>query len=285
MSTEQSSGSRRWFVGSVVAGSVVATQASVLLSRALAQPAPAPGPAKAPPASAATPGAPPAAVAPGTKVAPAAALPSAPAEVSAAAVQPSVVLPALPYAEKALEPYISGTTVSFHYGKHHKGYVDKTNALVAETPLVGKSLEEIIKRSAKGGEKQKKLFNAAAQTWNHNFYWQSMKPKGGGAPTGVVKERIDKDFGSYEKFREQFAQTAIDHFSNGWVWLVLDKNKLKIVDTHDADTPLLRNQKPLLTTDLWEHTYYLDYKNARKDYVSAFLDKLVNWDFVATNLG
>jgi Fe-Mn family superoxide dismutase len=112
-----------------------------------------------------------------------------------------------------------------------------------------------------------------------------MKAKGGGAPAGVVKERIDKDFGSYEKFREQFAQTAIDHFSNGWVWLVLDKGKLKIVDTHDADTPVLRGQKPLLTTDVWEHAYYLDYKNARKDYVNGFLDKLLNWDFVAANLG
>ena len=283
MSSEHSSGSRRWFVGSVVAGSVVATQASVLLSRALAQPAP--GPAKAPPTGApASAGAAPAPV-PGTKVAPAAALPSAPAEVSAAAVQPVVVLPPLPYAEKALEPAISGTTISFHYGKHHKGYVEKTNTLAAGTPLAGKPLEEIIKRSAKGGEKQKKLFNAAAQTWNHNFYWQSMKPQGGGAPTGTVKERIDKDFGSYEKFREQFSQTAIDHFSNGWVWLVLDRNKLKIVETDDADTPLIRGQKPLLTTDVWEHAYYLDYKNARKDYVTAFLDKLLNWDFVATNLG
>jgi Fe-Mn family superoxide dismutase len=262
----------------VAAGSVAA-QAAMLLSRAGAQPAP------AAPAKPGAVGAPPAAGLPGEKVKPAAAQPSAPAEVSAAAVLPSVVLPPLPYAEKALEPYISGTTVSFHYGKHHKGYVEKVNTLAAGTPLAGKPLEEIVKKSAKGGEKQKKLYNAAAQSWNHNFYWQSMKPQGGGAPTGALKERIDKDFGSYEKFREQFAQTAVDHFSNGWVWLVLDKGKLKIVDTHDADTPILRGQKPLLTTDVWEHTYYLDYKNARKDYVAAFLDHLINWDFVATNLG
>ena len=276
MTKNDASGSRRWFVGGVAAVS-----AGALLSRvAQAQPAP----AAPPPSAAPTAAPPPGAAAP--KVKPAAAQPTAPAEVSAAAVTPpSVVLPPLPYAEKALEPYISGTTVGFHYGKHHKGYVDKVNTLSQGTPLAGKDLEEIVKKSAKGGEKQKKLFNAAAQTWNHNFYWQSLKPKGGGAPTGAVKERIDKDFGSYENFREQFSQTAVDHFSNGWVWLVLDKNKLKIVDTHDADTPLLRGQKALLTTDVWEHAYYLDYKNARKDYVTAFLDHLLNWDFVAHNLG
>ncbi len=267
--------SRRLFVGSVIA-----TSAGALLTReALAQaPAPAPAPAK----PSAAPPAPPS----NKPVVPEAAKASAPAEVSATAAPPATItLPPLPYAANALEPVISATTVGFHYGKHHQGYVDKVNTLSAGTPLAGKALEEIVKKAAKGGEKQKKLFNAAAQTWNHNFYWQSMKAKGGGAPTGVVKERIDKDFGSYEKFREQFAQTAIDHFSNGWVWLVLDKSKLKIVETHDADTPLLRGQKPLFTTDVWEHAYYLDYKNARKDYVNGFLDKLLNWNFVAANLG
>jgi Fe-Mn family superoxide dismutase len=259
-------------------GSVIATSAGALLTNTVVAQAPAPGaPGKAP----AAPPAPP----PAKPVLPAAAKPSAPAEVSAAAATPTVVLPPLPYAENALEPVISATTIGFHYGKHHKGYVEKVNTLVAGTPLAGKPLEEIVKKSARGGEKHKKLFNSAAQAWNHNFYWQSMKQKGGGAPTGTLKERIDKDFGSYEKFREQFAQTAIDHFSNGWVWLVLDKGKLKIVDTHDADTPIVRGQKPLLTTDVWEHAYYLDYKNARKDYVNGFLDKLLNWDFVATNLG
>jgi len=265
--------SRRLFVGSVIA-----TSAGALLTRpANAQKTPPPvaegtKPQTAPP------------VPPTGKTVPEAAKPSAPAEPSVTTAAPTIALPPLPYAENALEPVISATTVGFHYGKHHKTYVEKTNTLSAGTPLAGKSLEEIVKRAAKGGEKQKKLFNAAAQTWNHNFYWQSLKPKGGGAPTGTVKERIDKDFGSYEKFREQFATTAIDHFSNGWVWLVLDKGKLKIVETHDADTPLLRGQKPLLTTDVWEHAYYLDYKNARKDYVNGFLDKLLNWDFVAANL-
>ena len=267
--------SRRLFVGSVIA-----TSAGALLARR-ADAQTTPPSSAAPPAK--TPTAPP--PVPTGKVAPAAAQPTAPAEVAAQAVVPTITLPPLPYPESALAPVISAATVGFHYGKHHKGYVEKTNTLAAGTPLSGKSLEEIVKRAAKGGEKQKKLFNAAAQTWNHNFYWQSVKPKGGGAPTGTVKERIDKDFGSYEKFREQFVQTAVDHFSNGWVWLVLDKGKLKIVDTHDADTPLLRGQKALFTTDVWEHAYYLDYKNARKDYVTGVLDKLVNWDFVASNLG
>jgi Fe-Mn family superoxide dismutase len=265
--------SRRLFVGTVIASGAGA----LLASRASAQATPT-APSSTKPSAAPPPP-------PGQKTVPEAALPSAPAEVSSAAALPSVTLPPLPYAETALAPVISAATVGFHYGKHHKGYVEKVNTLAAGTPLAGKTLDEIVKKSAKGGEKQKKLFNAAAQTWNHNFYWQSMKPKGGGAPTGPVKERIDKDFGSYEQFREQFAQTAVDHFSNGWVWLVLDKGKLKIVDTHDADTPLLRGQKPLLTTDVWEHAYYLDYKNARKDYVNGYLDKLLNWEFVASNLG
>lgn len=205
--------------------------------------------------------------------------PAAPAAPS----HPSLSLPPLPYAQNALEPYISGTTLSFHYGKHHKAYFEKTNTLVEGTPLKGKPLEAIVKGSAKGKQHQK-LFNNAAQAWNHNFYWQSMKPKSGGAPTGELAQRIDKDFGGYEQFKTLFIQTAVDHFSNGWVWLVLERNKLKIVDTHDADTPLVRGQKPLAVSDVWEHAYYLDYKNLRKDYVTAFVDHLLNWDFVAANL-
>jgi superoxide dismutase, Fe-Mn family len=214
------------------------------------------------------------------------AAPAADAGVSSAPApaHPSLVLPPLPYAQNALEPAISGNTLSFHYGKHHKAYFDKTNTLVEGTPFKGKSLDDIVKGSAKGKQHQK-LFNNAAQAWNHNFYWQSMKPKGGGAPTGALAERINKDFGSYDAFKAQFTQTAVDHFSNGWVWLVLDKGKLKIVDTHDADTPVVRGQKPLVVSDVWEHAYYLDYKNARKDYVTAYLDRLLNWDFVAQNLG
>jgi len=208
-----------------------------------------------------------------------------PAPVAAAPTAgPNITQLALPYADNALEPYVSANTIGFHYGKHHKAYVEKTNTLLQGTPLIGKPLEEVIKRSAKNPQ-WKKLFNNASQTWNHNFYWQSMKPKGGGEPTGALKARVDQDFGSYAAFREQFLQTAVDHFSNGWVWLVLDGKKLKVVDTHDADSPLLHGQKPLLTTDVWEHTYYLDYKNARKDYVNAFLDHLVHWDFAAQNLG
>ena len=197
---------------------------------------------------------------------------------------PTLALPPLPYPQNALEPYISGTTLSFHYGKHHKGYFDKLNTLIEGTPYKGKALDEIVKSAAKNKAHQK-IFNNAAQAWNHNFYWQSMKPKGGGEPTGELKTRIDKDFGSYDAFKTQFSQAAVDHFSNGWVWLVLDKGKLKIVDTHDADTPVVHGHKPLLVSDIWEHAYYLDYKNARKDYVAAFVDHLLNWEFVAANLG
>jgi len=206
-------------------------------------------------------------------------LPSTPA-----AAHPSLVQPPLPFAQNALEPYISANTLSFHYGKHHKAYFDKTNQLVEGTPFKGKSLDEIVKGSAKGKQHQK-LFNNAAQAWNHNFYWQSMQPKGGGSPTGNLKQRIDKDFGSYDEFKAQFSNKAVEHFGNGWVWLVLDKNKLKVVDTHDADTPAIHGMKPLVVSDVWEHAYYLDYKNARKDYISAFVDHLLNWDFVASNLG
>jgi len=253
------SASRRRFLGHALA-----TGASVLAAgRALAQPT-----KSAPVTAAADAGAP---IAPGAQPAPA---PS----------HPSLALPPLPYAPNALEPYISANTLSFHHGKHHKAYFDKTNTLIAGTPLQGKSLDEIVKSTAKHKQHQK-LFNNAAQAWNHNFYWQSMKPGGGGSPTGTLKQRIEKDFGSYDEFKAQFAQVAVDHFSNGWVWLVLERNKLKIVDTHDADTPLVHGLKPLAVSDVWEHAYYLDYKNARKDYVSAYVDHLLNWDFVAQNLG
>jgi Fe-Mn family superoxide dismutase len=215
---------------------------------------------------------------------PTAADPKAPVPTASAGTT-ALELPALPWPQNALEPYITANTVSFHYGKHHKGYYDKVSSLVQGTPLASKPLDQIVKDSAKGGKDKVKLFNAAAQAWNHNFYWQSIKPKGGGAPSGELAKRIDKDFGSYDNFKTQFIQTAVDHFSNGWVWLVLDKNKLKIVDTHDADTPVVHGQKPLLVADVWEHAYYLDYKNLRKDYVTAYVEHLLNWDFVGTNLG
>jgi Fe-Mn family superoxide dismutase len=201
-----------------------------------------------------------------------------------AATHPALELPPLPYAQNALEPQISANTISYHYGKHHKAYFDKTNTLLQGTPLAGKSLEDVVKGAAKN-KALGKLFNNSAQAWNHNFYWQSMKPQAGGAPPAALAARVDKDFGSYDAFKSQFIQTGIDHFSNGWVWLVLDKNKLKIIDTHDADTPLVHGVKPLAVSDVWEHAYYLDYKNVRKDYITGFVDHLLNWDFVAQNLG
>ena len=196
----------------------------------------------------------------------------------------SVVLPALPYAEGALEPHVSATTLALHHGKHHQGYVDKTNALLQGTDLVGKSLEEIVMATARDPQRTQ-LFNNAAQTYNHNVYWQSMRPKGGGAPTGELLQRIEKDFGSFAAFHAKFLQTAIDHFSNGWVWLVLDAGRLSILDTHDADTPIVRGQRVLAVADVWEHAYYLDRRNARVDYAKAFLDHLLNWDHVRAQLG
>ena len=187
-------------------------------------------------------------------------------------------LPALPFDYDALEPVISKETLTLHHDKHHKKYVDTMNQLLEKENVHAASLEDVVKHSSG------KLFNNSGQAWNHNFYWQSMKPKGGGAPTGELAQRIDKDFGSYEAFKTLFTTTGVDHFSNGWVWLVLDKNKLKVIDTHDADTPVVHGLKPLAVSDIWEHAYYLDYKNARKDYLSAFVDRLLNWDFVAKNL-
>ncbi len=268
--------------------------ASALLARGVLAQAKAPAPGTAAPGAPAgkgpaAPGAPtgkgPAA--PGAPTGKGPAAPAGKAEATgatpAASGAPSIVLPALPYGQNALEPVISATTLATHHGKHHKAYVDKTNELLAGTKLVGKPLEDIIKATAKN-KAQTKLFNNAAQVWNHSFYWQSMKPKGGGAPTGDLATRIDKDFGSYDQFKTQFVQTAVDHFSNGWVWLVLEKNKLKIIDTHDADTAVLKGVKPLAVSDVWEHAYYLDYKNMRKDYATAWVEKLLNWDFVAQNL-
>jgi Fe-Mn family superoxide dismutase len=195
----------------------------------------------------------------------------------------SVQLPNLPYAETALEPHYSAKTVGFHYGKHHKAYVDNLNKLTPGTPLDGKSLEEIIAASA-GDASRVGVFNNAAQVWNHTFFWNCMKPSGGGRPKGELAQRIDQTFGSYEKFAEQFKATAVGRFGSGWGWLVLDGGTLKIVSTANADTPMASKQTALLTVDVWEHAYYLDYQNRRPDFVQAFLDHLVNWDFVAGNL-
>ena len=193
-------------------------------------------------------------------------------------------LPALPYAETALEPYYSAKTISFHHGKHHKAYVDNLNKLVTGTDMEGKSLEEVVLAAA-GNPQKAGVFNNAAQIWNHTFFWHSLKPAGGGKPTGALAARIDQTFGGYEKFVEQFKTAAVTRFGSGWGWLVLEGGALKLVSTPNAETPMTKGQKALLTVDVWEHAYYLDYQNRRPDFVQAFLDHLVNWDFVAENLG
>ncbi|HEY3415869.1 MAG TPA: superoxide dismutase [Armatimonadota bacterium] len=191
-------------------------------------------------------------------------------------------LPSLPWADNALEPTISAKTISFHYGKHHKAYVDNLNKLVAGTDLEGKPLEDIIKATANDTSKTG-VFNNAAQVWNHTFFWHCMKP-GGGKPSGKIAERIEESFGSYEKFAEQFKAAAVGRFGSGWAWLIDDAGTLKIISTPNADNPLAHGQKALLTVDVWEHAYYLDFQNRRPDFVQAFLDHLVNWEFVGKNL-
>jgi Fe-Mn family superoxide dismutase len=192
-------------------------------------------------------------------------------------------LPALPYDSKALEPYISANTLSFHHGKHHATYVNNYNNLTKDTPLADKPLEEVIKEIA-GDAGKAGLFNNAAQVWNHTFFWHSLKQGGGGKPTGALAAKIDADFGSFEKFVEEFKAAAATQFGSGWAWLVLDGGKLKVTKTANADTPLAHGLTALFTVDVWEHAYYLDYQNRRPDFVSAVLEHLANWDFVADNL-
>ncbi|MFN9629426.1 MAG: superoxide dismutase [Cyanobacteriota bacterium] len=192
-------------------------------------------------------------------------------------------LPALPYSLDALEPHISRNTLEFHHGKHHAAYVTNLNNLVAGTDLEGTSLDDTILAVA-GDASKAGVFNNAAQVWNHTFYWQGMKPGGGGAPSGELAAKIDEAFGSFEAFKEQFKAAGATQFGSGWAWLVLDNGALKITKTGNADLPLAHGQKALLTMDVWEHAYYLDYQNRRPDYITTFLDKLVNWDFVAANL-
>ncbi len=192
-------------------------------------------------------------------------------------------LPALPYDKTALEPHMSAKTLEFHHGKHHQAYVTNLNNLVKDTPLAGKSLEEIIRATAKD-EAKAGVFNNAAQVWNHTFFWSSMKPSGGGAPAGDLAQGVTRDFGGLDKFKELFKQAAVGQFGSGWAWLVADKGELKIVKTPNAVTPITSGQVPLITCDVWEHAYYLDYQNRRPDFVQTFLDKLVNWDFAAKNL-
>ncbi len=194
-------------------------------------------------------------------------------------------LMALPYADNALAPVVSPNTISFHYGKHHKTYVDNLNNLVKGTELEGQSLEAIVTATAGKADKAP-LFNNAAQIWNHDFYWNSLKANGGGVPTGKVADRINESFGSFDEFKKQMAATTVGQFGSGWGWLVADAaGKLKVVKTGNAEVPLTQGLKPLLTIDVWEHAYYLDHQNRRADYVNAVIDKLLNWEFAAKNLG
>ena len=194
------------------------------------------------------------------------------------------VLPSLQYAENALDPVISTNTIGFHYGKHHKGYVDTLNKLIAGTELANHSLEKLIAETAGKADKVA-IFDNAAQAWNHTFYWRSLRPKGGGEPPAALKQRIEASFGDLDACKKELATAAATEFGSGWAWLVLEADKLKVVKTDNAETSLTKGVKPLLTIDVWEHAYYLDYQNRRPDYVNAVLDKLINWGFAADNLG
>lgn len=196
---------------------------------------------------------------------------------------PIVAFSPLPYKDGALEPYISRQTMGFHYGKHHKAYVDKTIELVKGTNLAGLSFQAIMKQTADSPEKTV-LFNNAAQSWNHEFFWMSLQKGGGGKPEGEIKTLLDKSFGSYDNFKKEFSNAALTQFGSGWAWLVIEGGSLKVVKTANADNPILKGQTPLLTVDVWEHAYYLDYQNRRGDYVNAVIDHLLNWKFAAENL-
>ncbi|MDY0219943.1 MAG: superoxide dismutase [Desulfobacterium sp.] len=202
---------------------------------------------------------------------------------TAHAASPHVLAP-LPYAENALEPVITAKTIGFHYGKHHKGYVDNLNKLVSGTEYADLSLEKIITSTA-GRPEKNMIFNNAAQIWNHTFYWKSMRSKGGGEPPAALKQIMEASFGSVDACKKEFVNAAVSQFGSGWAWLVLDGNELKVIKTTNADVPLTTGMKPLLTIDVWEHAYYLDYQNRRADYVNAVLDKLVNWEFALQNAG
>jgi superoxide dismutase, Fe-Mn family len=196
----------------------------------------------------------------------------------------SIVLPPLPWAENALEPVVSAKTISFHYGKHHKTYVDTVNKLITGTEYADMTLERLIGATA-GKTDKAGIFNNAAQVWNHTFYWNSLRPKGGGEPPALLRQKIEAAFGSVDACKKELSAAAVAQFGSGWAWLVADAGKLKIVKTADAETPITRGLKPLLTVDVWEHAYYLDYQNKRADYVNAVLDKLINWEFAEKNLG
>jgi Fe-Mn family superoxide dismutase len=193
-------------------------------------------------------------------------------------------LPDLPYAENALEPVITAKTISFHYGKHHKTYVDNLNKFIVDTEFADLPLEKIITGAAGKADKVA-IFNNAAQVWNHTFFWKSLKPGGGGEPPSALKAKMESAFGSVDACKKELSAAAVSQFGSGWAWLVLDGDTLKVVKTANADCPLTSSMKPLLTIDVWEHAYYLDYQNRRADYVNVVLDKLVNWGFALQNVG
>lgn len=194
-----------------------------------------------------------------------------------------IALPALPYAEHALAPVISRDTISYHYGRHHKGYLEKLNGLIEGTPYAQMPLEKIVQETVKDSSKAA-IFNNAAQTWNHWFFWLSLSPDGGGKPGGVLARKIEEDFGDFGSFANELAQAAVGQFGSGWAWVVYDKGKLRVTKTSNADTPITRGVTPLLALDVWEHAYYLDYQNRRPDYVAAVIDRLLNWEFAQRNI-
>ncbi|MDP9066308.1 MAG: superoxide dismutase [Pseudomonadota bacterium] len=193
-----------------------------------------------------------------------------------------ITLPPLPWPDNALDPVISSNTIGFHYGKHHKTYVDNVNKMIAGTEYADMSLEQIIGATAGKADKSG-IFNNAAQVWNHTFYWNSLRPKGSGEPPAALKQKIEASFGSVDACKKELAAGAVAQFGSGWVWLVSDGGKLKVTKTGNAETPIAHGAKPLLTIDVWEHAYYLDYQNKRADHVNAVLDKLINWEFAARN--
>ncbi len=196
-----------------------------------------------------------------------------------------IQLPPLPWSESALAPHISQETISFHYGKHHKAYVDNANKMLEGTDLASAPLEQIVRQTA-GKPDKKGLFNNTAQVWNHTFYWNSLSPRGGGQPTGTLLDRIKSDCGDFASFTEALSKAAVTQFGSGWAWLVEEGGKLKVEQTPNAENPLASaGKKPLLTIDVWEHAYYVDYRNKRPDYVTVVIDRLLNWEFAAKNLG
>jgi len=203
---------------------------------------------------------------------------------TAAVLSQPIAFPPLPFDQGALAPVISANTLSFHYGKHHKTYVDTLNKLIVGTEFADMPLEKIVRATSQSAD-DSAIFHNAAQAWNHAFYWKSLKPKGCGEPPAALKRAMDASFGSVDACKKELSKAAVSQFGSGWAWLVQDGEKLKIVKTPDARTPIADGPKPLLTIDVWEHAYYLDYQNRRVDYVNALIEKLANWEFAAQNLG